>query len=92
MQHASTVRLDKSEMVREVAKDTDPASIGSEKAAQDGFTDVMEELSDCHRVYISIDWDDLLWIFHITQEPVFEGGNVATCEGHGADIGWKWAQ
>jgi hypothetical protein len=53
MQHASTVRLDKSEMVREVAKDTDPASIGSEKAAQDGFTDVMEELSDCHRVRYS---------------------------------------
>jgi hypothetical protein len=43
-------------------------------------------------VYNSIDWGCFLWIFHITQEPVFEGGNVAAREDHGIDIGGKWAQ
>lgn len=50
MQHAPTVRLDNSKMVREIPKDTDTASIGREKAVQDAFTDVMEKHSDSHRV------------------------------------------
>ena len=58
MQHAPTVRLDNSKMVREIAKDTYTASIGSEKAVQDGFTGVMEKLSDSHRVRGSCNFTD----------------------------------
>lgn len=50
MQHASTVRLDNSKVVREIAKDTDPAGVCGEQAVQDGFVDMMEKLDDGHRV------------------------------------------